>query len=216
MADLSVPQLWDQLSSRRGEKASQEEVQALIRQLAVEGFEGPGGQRRPFFDRAITLREGDASTASDLMGELHRLSPKLGELSLVTSHARQELFLQGQPGSVPVNPAEVLLVETESLKGGAERWWRRSVTLWGLMEATNRLLCLGQGPYRYLPIGGSTKQDVYVGVTAYQAMILDEIGLWDGPVAELASFAWWRPRGLSSSESSGSGHLPPDLSGVAA
>ena len=146
------------------------------------------GARRCRARRFFLHREGDHVNASQLVRRLSFLAPELGTMLFVMDDPRQPLKLRTRTASAVVPRWEIQLSPTDEGKG-----LRRSVTVRGLLGATNRLLALHDLPFRFVPLATADDYEAYVGVNAFQAMLLDNIDALHQPLIDLRGLLSWRP-----------------------
>jgi hypothetical protein len=146
------------------------------------------GARRCRARRFFLHRDGDSVNASQLVRRLSFLAPELGTMLFVMDDPRQPLELRTCASSVVVPRWEIQLNPTAE-----GRVLRRNVTVRGLLGATNKLLAHHDLPFRFVPLLTADDYEAYVGVNAFQAMLLDNIEGLQQPLTDLLGFLSWRP-----------------------
>jgi len=153
----------------------------------LDGYFQAEGAGRLEEGRWLCHRDGDRDSARQIVARLRTVTPELGLLTFDTASDGQ-LVLRMAGGCEPVAPEEI---EVEHLSCGRSRYIRRTVTVDGLVEAVNRLLARRGIAFRFLPLATPGDVDAYLAVDPRGAEVLDRIGFWDAPLADLQDFAAW-------------------------
>lgn len=140
--------------------------------------------------RWLSHVDGERSCARQIVARLRRQVPELGMLTLSdeSEPGGQRLMLRMVGGHVEIPPDEV---EVEELRVGETVYVRRTVTIDGLVRATNRLLARRGLALRFLPMDAGDDADGYLAVDPAAAEVLDRVSFWSEPLEALRDFAAW-------------------------
>lgn len=140
--------------------------------------------------RYVAHREGERESARGIVARIRRALPELGMLTLAeeSRNGRTQLMLRVVGAHVEVAPDEV---ELDAWEVGDARYVQRTVSIDGLIEATNELLAMHGVAFRFLPMDAPDDVDAYLAVDEAGAELLDTIQFWAAPLAELRAFARW-------------------------
>ena len=140
--------------------------------------------------RWLSHVDGERACARQIVARLRRQVPELGMLTLSdeSTGAGRQLMLRMVGGCVAVPLEEV---EVEELHVGQTRYVRRTVTVDGLVQATNQLLAMRGASFRFLPVDAGEDVDAYMAAEPAAAKVLDRVGFWAEPLEELHAFAGW-------------------------
>lgn len=145
---------------------------------------------RPSEARYLSHRDGERDSARQIVARIRRALPELGMLTLADESrggtSRLVLRARGVWAVVPTDE-----VEEEHFRVGQTDYVRRTVTVDGLVEATNQLLAMRDLPVRFLPLNAPDDVDAYLAVDPAAAEVLDRVCFWAAPLDELRGFARW-------------------------
>ncbi len=156
----------------------------------VDGYLLGEGLGRTSEGRYLSHRDGVRESARRIVARLRAAVPELGMLTLADESAgsRTRLVLRAVGVCAPVPTEEI---EVERLEVGQTRYVQRTVTVDGLVEATNELLAVRGLPFRFLPLSTPDDVDAYLAVDRAGAEILEQVRFWAAPLDELRAFARW-------------------------
>lgn len=141
--------------------------------------------------RYVAHRDGARESARGIVSRIRRVVPELGMLTLAeeTRGGRTQLLLRVVGAHVVVPEEDV---EVEAWTVGDASYVQRTVSVDGLVQATNDLLAVHGLGFRFLPMAAPDDVDAYLAVDVRGAEILDHVGFWAAPLDELRAFAGWQ------------------------
>ena len=157
----------------------------------LDGYFRVEGAGRMGEGRYLSSRATERDNARQIVARLAGQLPELGMLTLVeeTLGGGDAFLVLRTLGAFAVVPEEAL--EYERLVTTGAVFVQRFVHVRGLVEAANRLLSERELPFRFLPMASPEDAEAYLAVDQHAAQLLDGIGFWDEPLADLLDHAGW-------------------------